>query len=377
MDRRKFIAGTMLAAAGGVATAHADGRIIGNGAIPNAVADEPAKTEMHKFSRMRTITLEEHYVSPAFAAGPWKSIAALVCPPIVEDPRTREFWAILQDVGPGRLAAMDEADIDVQILSHFPGIEQLEAKEQVPMARDTNDFLLETVAKYPARYAGFASVCTAAPGQAAKELERMMQAGSKGAIINGHSRGRYLDDKFFWPILEAAQHLNAPIYLHPTAPPQAVIDVYYAGFSPELVGLFSTGGWGWHIETGVHASRMILGGVFDQFPKLQIIVGHMGEALPFMMPRMNRMMGLDQTKLKQPISAYLRQNFHYTFSAFNFTQNFFDLMTQMGVKDRIMFSTDYPFGSMMEARLFLDALPISPADWELIAHGNAERLFKM
>jgi predicted TIM-barrel fold metal-dependent hydrolase len=362
----------MLAAAGGVATAHADGRITGNGAMPNAVADEPAKTEMHKFSRMRTITLEEHYVSPAFAAGPAKLIKALINPSTVTD-----WWAMVQDVGPSRLAAMDEADIDVQILSHFPGIEQLEAKEQVPMVRDTNDFLLETVAKYPARYGGFASLCTAAPDQAAKELERMMQAGCKGAIINGHSRARYLDDKFFWPILEAAQHLNAPIYLHPTQPPQAVIDVYYAGFSPELVFLFSRGGWGWHIETGVHASRMILGGVFDQFPKLQIILGHMGEALPFMMPRMDSTMGPDITKLKQPISAYLRQNFHYTFSAFNYTQNFFDLMTQMGVEDRIMFSADYPFGSMMEARLFLDSLPISPSDRELIAHGNAERLFKM
>ena len=372
MDRRRFIAGTMLAAAGGVTTAHADGRVTGNGAVPNAVADEPAKTEVHKFSKMRTITLEEHYMSPAFAAGPEESKAGSINPYIANF-----RLATLQDLGPGRLAAMDEAGIDVQILSHFPGIEQLEAKEQLPMVRDTNDFLLEMVAKYPARYAGFASVCTAAPDQAAKELERMMQAGSKGAIINGHSRGRYLDDKFFWPILEAAQHLNAPIYLHPTPPPQAVIDVYYAGFSPELVQAFSIAGWGWHIETGVHASRMILGGVFDQFPKLQIIVGHMGEALPFMMPRMDNAMGQHVTKLKQPISAYLRQNFHYTFSGFNFTQNFVDLMTQVGVEGRIMFSADYPFGSMLEARAFLDALPISPADRELIAHGNAERLFNM
>jgi len=390
MDRRKFIAGTMLAA-GGVATAHANGRIPGNGAMPNGVADEPG---MHKFSKMRTITLEEHYASPAFIAGPVKSMAASTDNHIIEtwhaltklaalpgstatDPHSIEAWRMLQDVGPGRLALMDEADIDVQILSHFPGIEQLEAKEQVPVVRDTNDYLLETVAKYPARYGAFASVCTAAPDHAAKELERMMQAGAKGAVINGHSRGRYLDDKFFWPILEAAQHLNAPIYLHPTPPPQAVIDVYYAGFSPVVSGLFSMPGWGWHIETGVHASRMILGGVFDQFPKLQIIVGHMGEALPFMMPRMDSAMNQHLTKLPQPISAYLRQNFYYTFSGFNFTQNFFDVMTQMGVEDRIMFSADHPFASMMEARTFLDALPISPADRELIAHGNAERLFKM
>ncbi len=373
MDRRKFIEGSMLATAGGAAMAHADGQIRGNGVIPNAVSDASAKTGTHKFSDMRTITLEEHYVGPPFLAGPAKSMAAISI-----NPHTiNTIWAQLQDLGPGRLTAMDEADIDVQILSHYPGMEQLEAKEQVPMVHDTNDYLLERVAKYPARYAGFASVCTAAPDQAAKELERMMQAGAKGAVINGQSRARYLDEKFFWPILEAAQHLNAPIYLHPTAPPQAVIDVYFAGFSPEVAGSFCAGGWGWHIETGVHASRMILGGVFDQFPKLQIIVGHMGEALPFMMPRMDRMMGQNLTKLKQPIPAYLRQNFHYTFSAFNFTQNFVDLMTQMGVEDRIMFSADYPFGSMLEARAFLDSLPISPADRELIAHGNAERLFKM
>jgi hypothetical protein len=345
--------------------------------MPKAVADEPAKPGMHKFSKMRTITLEEHYVSPAFAAGPGKPSQAGKNIQTAAGEHFTETWELLQDVGPGRLALMDEADIDVQILGHGPGMEQLEAKEQVPLVRDTNDFLLETVAKYPTRFGGFASVCTAAPEQAAKELERMMQAGAKGAFINGHSRGRYLDDKFFWPILEAAQHLNAPIYLHPTPPPQAVFDVYYAGFSPALAGLFSTAGWGWHIETGLHASRMILGGVFDQFPNLQIIVGHMGEALPFMMPRMDSAMNQHVTKLKQPISAYLRQNFHYTFSGFNFTQNFYDVMTQMGVEDRIMFSADHPFASMLEARTFLDALPISPADRELIAHGNAERLFNM
>jgi predicted TIM-barrel fold metal-dependent hydrolase len=374
MDRRKFIAGTMLAAAG-VATAHADGRITGNGAMPNAVADDPAKaaTETHKFSRMRTITLEEHYVSPAFAAGPGKANNGLGSNGV----GAPHFWKMLQDVGPSRLAQMDAAGIDVQILGHIPGIEQVEAKEQVPVVRDTNDFLLETVAKYPTRYAAFASVCTAAPDQAAKELERMMQAGAKGAFISGNTRGRYLDDRFFWPILEAAQHLNAPIYLHPAPPPQPVIDTYYAGFTPDIVFQFSRSGWGWHIDTGVHASRMILGGVFDQFPKLQIIVGHMGEVLPFMMPRMDDKMDPSLTKLKQSISSYLRQNFFYTPSGFNFTQNFFDVMTQMGVEKRIMFATDHPFCSMMEARLFLDALPISPADRELIAHGNAERLFKM
>jgi hypothetical protein len=121
------------------------------------------------------------------------------------------------------------------------------------------------------------------PDKAAEELERRVrQDGFKGAIINGHNRGRYLDDKFYWPILESAESLNVPIYLHPTLPPKAVIEASYGGFSPEVTFMPSGPGWGWHIETAVHVIRMILGGVFDRYPKLQIVVGHMGEGLPFM-----------------------------------------------------------------------------------------------
>jgi hypothetical protein len=362
----------MLAAAGGAAMVHADGWIRGNGAMPNGVADEPAKTGTHKFSKLRTITLEEHYVGPPFHALEAQALAlpSHFC-------GHHASTAELQDLGAGRLALMDEAGIDVQVLSHCPGLEQMEASEQVPMVRDTNDFLKDMVARHPTRFGGFASLCTMAPDQAAKELERMMQAGCKGAIINGHSRARYLDDKFFWPILEAAQHLNAPIYLHPTQPPKAVLDTYYSGFSPLTNLMFSSAGCGWHMETGIHLTRMILGGVFDQFPNLKIVIGHMGEGVTFWLPRMDNMMCPEMTHLRQPISAYLRQNVYYTFSAFNFLPNFNNLVSQVGIEDRIMFATDYPFGSMMEARLFLDSLPISPADQELIAHGNAERLFKM
>ena len=245
------------------------------------------------------------------------------------------------------------------------------------MVRDTNDYLKDMVARHPTRFAGFASLCTAAPGDAARELERMMQAGFKGAVINGHSCGRYLDDKFFWPMLEAAEHLDAPIYLHPAPPPKVVLDAYYSGFSPAITTLFSMPGSGWHLETGIHVTRMILGGVFDQFPNLKIVVGHLGEGLPLWLPRMDSFMGQNLTKLKQPISAYLRRNVYYTFSAVNFLPNFINLANQVGIEDRIMFAADHPYSSMTEARLFLESLPISPADRELIAHGNAERLLKM
>jgi len=371
MNRRKFISSTILAtAAGGIATAYADGRPLGLGGAQNAAAASD-NTGAHTVSKLHTITLEEHYVSPVFLAGPGQEMLTS------KDPHVQATNGLLRDVGAGRIALMDQSGIDVQVLSHSPGLEQLEADVQVPMVRDVNDFLHDAVSKYPARLGGFASLCTEAPDQAAKELEKRMNAGFKGAIINGHSRGRYLDDKFFWPMLEAAEHLDAPIYLHPTQPPKAIVDTYYSGFSPGTSFLFSMPGCGWHYETGIHLTRMILGGVFDQFPNLKIVIGHMGEGLPFWLPRMDSAMFQGMTKLKQPISAYLRQNVYYTFSGFNFLPNFIILESQMGIEDRIMFSVDHPYGSMTEARLFLESLPISPADRDRIAHKNAERLFRM
>jgi predicted TIM-barrel fold metal-dependent hydrolase len=134
--------------------------------------------------------------------------------------------------------------------------------------------------------------------------------------------------------------------------------------------------WGWHIETAIHILRIILSGAFDKYPNLQFIIGHMGETLPFMLPRLELALPPQLTNLQRPIEAYLRQNIHYTFSGFNYTPNFLELLLQIGV-DRIMFSADYPYASMEEARAFLDKLPVSPADKERIAHGNAERLLKL
>jgi predicted TIM-barrel fold metal-dependent hydrolase len=197
--------------------------------------------------------------------------------------------------------------------------------------------------------------------------------GFKGAVINGHNRGRYLDDKFFWPILERAESLSAPIYLHPTQPPKPVIEASYGGFSSMVTDMLAGPGWGWHIETAVHVIRLILGGVFDRYPKLQIVIGHLGESLPFMLQRLD-VMPMAMTKLNRPISAYLRENIHYTFSGFNFTAAFLDLLLEVGV-ERIMFSADYPYASMTQARGFLNQLPVSTTDKERIARSNAERLF--
>ncbi len=320
-----------------------------------------------KMSRttIRTITLEEHFATPAFIEGPGCHFK--------ERAQATQLLDQLCDLGERRIADMDAAGIDVQVLSlTSPGVDQLDAAEAIGLARDTNDILADAVRRHPGRFAGFASLPTTSPDTAVDELDRMVREhGFKGAVINGHTRGRYLDDEFFWPILERAEALQVPIYLHPTLPPQPVIDASYAGnYAAEVTGLLAAAGWGWHIETAIHILRLILSGAFDRYPRLQLVIGHLGEALPFMLPRLDRRMPMEVTKLHRPISAYLRENLYYTVSGFNFLPPFLDLLLEVGVS-RIMFSADYPFGSMSEARAFLDQLPVSPAEKDRIAHGNA------
>src|SRR5271155_3452364 len=214
---------------------------------------------------MRTITLEEHFVNPGFLDGPGKDLKEKA---LKFGDRAARLFEQLSDLGDKRIAEMDAAGIDMQVLSlTSPGSEQLEAAPAIALAREANDFLADAITKKPKRFAGFATLPTAAPDKAAEELERMVRGhGFKGAVINGHNRGRYLDDKFFWPILERAESLSAPIYLHPTQPPKPVIEASYGGFSSMVTDMLAGPGWGWHIETAVHVIRLILGGVFDRYP---------------------------------------------------------------------------------------------------------------
>ena len=321
---------------------------------------------------MRTITIEEHYASPALLGGPGRQPGR---PNLTERSGFMKVLEDLTDIGDKRIAEMDAAGIDIQVLSLADlGGQLIDEAGAVKFARESNDYLAKAVQLYPERFAGFAALPTSAPDTAADELERMVsEHGFKGGFIFGHNRGRYLDDKFFWPILERAESLKVPIYIHPTPPPQPVIDAYYSGFSPEVTMSLSNQGWGWHIETAVHVLRLILGGIFDRFPDLQVVIGHMGEALPFMLPRIDRLFPIEMTKLNRTVASYLRENIYYTFSGFNFIPTFLCLYLQVGA-DRIIFSADYPFSSMVEARIFLDQLPVSTADKNRIAHGNVEHL---
>jgi uncharacterized protein len=226
---------------------------------------------------MKTITLEEHFATPGFLNGPGRDLKEQA--EKYNNARAIKLIPQLCDLGDKRIAEMDGAGIDIQIVSlTAPGVEQSEASEAMALATETNDLLADAIKKHPTRFGGFAALPTAVPDKAAQELERRVK-GQKfaGAVINGHNRGRYLDDKFFWPILECAEKIGAPIYLHPTRPPKPVFDASFGGFSPLVSEIFAGPGWGWHIETAVHVLRMILGGVFDRFPGLQIVIGHMGE----------------------------------------------------------------------------------------------------
>ena len=325
---------------------------------------------------MRTIALEEHFTTPAFVEGAGRAFKEGMLRS--GGAYAEKIFAQLGDLGDKRIAEMDEAGLDMQLLSlNYPGTEQSEADVAIATAREANDVLAAAVKKHPKRLAGLAALPTAAPDQAVAELQQRMREGFKGAVINGHARGRYLDDQFFWPILEAAEALDAPIYLHPTLPPKPVMEASFGGFSPRETFVIAGPGWGWHIETGVHIVRMMMRGVFDRFPKLQIVIGHMGEGLPFMLPRLARSgASIKDAQFKKPLSDYLRQNVHYTFGGFNFAATFQNLLAEVGI-ERIMFSVDYPYGSMKEALAFLNGLPISAADRERIAHTNAEALFKV
>jgi predicted TIM-barrel fold metal-dependent hydrolase len=330
---------------------------------------------------LRVIALEEHFATQEFFDGPGQGfidrITAAGDQPIPDG--GGRLVEQLGDVAEGRLAQMDAADVDVQVLSlTSPGLEQLPAADAIGMARVINDQLAEAIKRNPKRFAGFAALPTADPPAAADELSRVVRDhGFVGANINGHCQGRRLDDEFFWPILERAEALAVPLYLHPTPPPNTVAELLYTGNYPAAVAdVLASFAWGWHIETAIHLLRVILSGAFDRFPKLQFVIGHMGEALPFMLPRLDQTLPTGLTNLQLAPSEYLRRNVHYTFSGFNWTPTFLELLLQVGV-DRIMFSTDYPYRSMTEATAFLQTIPVSPTDRERIAHRNAEELLAL
>jgi 2,3-dihydroxybenzoate decarboxylase len=293
-----------------------------------------------------------------------------------DHPGARMVHARLVDIGAGRIAQMDADGIDAAVLSiTSPGVQVFDAVTATRLARDANDVLADAVRAYPARLAGLAAVAPQYAVGAARELERAVRTlGMKGFLINSHTMGEYLDDHKYWPIFEAAEALDAPLYLHPREPAPGMVapfldyGLYFAGF-------------GFAVETSLHAMRLIMCGLFDHFPRLRIVLGHMGEGLPFWLQRIDNRYLLQAKigavqKLPRLPSEYFLDNFVITTSGVMSAPALKLSIDVLGA-DRIMFAADYPYESVTEGVQFLDTVDITEEQRIKIYSTNAERIFRL
>jgi hypothetical protein len=321
---------------------------------------------------MRTIALEEHFWTPAMAAAPGTGILAR--------PGGQRLDEAVRDLGKARLADMDAAGIDVQVVSHVPPAAQgLRGAAGVTAARQANDHLAAAVARHRGRLAGFATLPTSSPEAAADELSRAVgDLGFAGALVHSTlgTDGAFLDDPRFAPLLSRFETLDVPLYLHPAQPPAAIRGALYGGLAPAVSAALAANAWGWHAEAGLHTLRMVLSGVFDRHPRLRLIIGHGGEMIPFMLARVDQMLPPSVTGLAEPPSGYFLRHVWVTTSGMFSLPPVLCAIAVLGV-DRVLFSVDYPFGAHAAGRAMLDALPVGPADKAKIAGLNAERLLRL
>jgi 2,3-dihydroxybenzoate decarboxylase len=311
----------------------------------------------------KVITIEEHFWTPELrvASGVDKLI------------RMPEVMQRLDDFGALRIREMDEAGIDMQVLSeNAPAAQGLEPEAAVRLARQSNDILHEAVRAHPDRFAGFAALPTPDPKAAADELERCVtRLGFKGAMMMGLSRGRFLDEKEFWPIFERAQALDVPMYFHPAWPHPAVVEAYMKDY-PALV----TAALGFTIEALTQGMRLVASGVLDKYPDLKVILGHLGEGIPFLMWRTDAALPRFQKLPRGTFSAYMKRHFWVTTSgAFQHTA-LTCTIAELGA-ERVIYSVDWPFQSNIEGRDFMASAPIGERERAMILGENAQKLLKL
>jgi uncharacterized protein len=298
-------------------------------------------------------------------------------------PGTASFKAInppaLADTGEERIAAMDAAGIGMQVLSvPGPGAEIVSGADGISMAREYNDRMARLISGEPERFAAFAHLPMRSPSAAADELERaVVECGLKGALISGIIDGKFLDAPEFAPVLIRAERLDVPLYIHPGVPPQGVRAAYYDGLPDEASFGLAIAGWGWHAETAVHILRLAISGALDRHPRLKLLIGHMGEGLPTMMERIERVFSAySSTHLERNVARAIADQVWVSTSGFSSVPAFLAAFMTFGA-DRLLFSVDYPFGNNAAAVAFLKNLPVSPEDREKIAHKNADALLRL
>ena len=371
VDRRAFLAGSSRVLSASLLAA----------GIPAAAENEnQPQTAKRKY---RLIATEEAFSIPE-QADEFRKIA-----PIAYSNPDLDMWRSFVNAPPGaspllrrlldlegeRIQIMDQAGVDVHLLSlTSPGVQMFDADTATNIATTANDRLAEMVKKHPTRFAGLASFAPQDPKRAAREIDRAMnQLKLNGLIVNSHTDGEYLDDRKYWPIFEAATACNAALYIHPRNMPDPCAFMLHA--TPNLGGAL----WGYQMETGLHAMRLIVGGVFDQFPTLTVVLGHMGEALPYWLYRIDYMYKAytrGNPKIKKLPSQYVKDNIRITTSGM-FDHKVLKYCNEALGPENILFAIDYPYQESVEAANFMNSSPLPEADNEKIAHGNAEKIFRI
>ncbi len=311
------------------------------------------------------IALEEHFIPENFMDYWLPSVEGLP-PAAIEYLRKSLF-----DMGDARIEKMDKNGVDIAVLSIAgPGAQcDKDSNVATRRARESNDFLVEKIARHPTRYRGFAHLGMQQPKEDAKELERCVKEfGFVGALINGQTNGRYLDEDFFAPLWEASQALKAPLYLHPGDPEQT-----YAALKGQLQ--LRRPAWEWTVETATHALRMVFNGTFERFPNARLILGHMGETIPYGLWRFDSRakFNASPTKRTQPPSFYIKRNLAVTISGVNSIEPLQCALGALGT-DKVMFAADYPFENMEDASDFIDTAGISDDVRKKVCSGNAAAL---
>jgi predicted TIM-barrel fold metal-dependent hydrolase len=324
---------------------------------------------------MRIIAIEEHFITPLYR----EKVAANEFRNFYLESRGRamghDIIAENLDLGGSRIAHMDAAGVDVQVLSFgSPGPQAFAADVAVPMARDANDRLFEATKKYPGRFYGFAALPTADPLAAANELERCVkQLGFKGAMLHSHQQGEFLDAPKYRVMWKKAEALGVPVYLHPALPHPQVVKAYFEGYE-EL----ARAPWGFAIDTSSHFLRLVFSGLFDDCPKLKIILGHLGEGIPFAMHRLDThaRAAAERRGLKKAPIDYFRENLLVTTSGNWYEPAFVCTLLAMGI-DSMLFAIDWPYESNKVGMEFFNKLSLNDADKHKLAHGNAEKLLRL
>jgi 2,3-dihydroxybenzoate decarboxylase len=322
---------------------------------------------MFKKPNCPVIAVEEHYWDAEMS----KTYVGL------ESGRPGPQMDRLFDLGALRIKEMDEAGIDVQVISHgAPSAQKLPAEGAAALVRGVNDRLAAACAAHPKRFAAFAALPSNDPKAAADEFERTVtKHGFKGAMMHGLSNGVFLDDKRFWPIYERAEKLDVPIYFHPATPDSRVMDVYYNDYAKDFP-MVVRAAWGYTVETATTAIRMVLSGVFDKHPKLKIVLGHLGETLPFLVWRVDHAIARPGAAKSISFRDIFCNNFWITTSGNFSNPALMCCVQEMGV-DRILFAVDWPFVLNPPGVDWMKTVPLCDEDKAKILSGNAKRLLRM